>query len=81
MDLLKTFFDYGAENGMFDVTITNNNYPIDGFSYKTGDLRTMIPSAYYSFKLNTELIVKCKLITHSFLGLTDFAVINNSISI
>ncbi|CAD8107542.1 unnamed protein product [Paramecium sonneborni] len=81
MDLLKTYFDYGAENSMFDVRITNNNYPIDGFSYKTGDLRTMIPSAYYSFKLNTELIVECKLITHSFLGLTDQAVINNSISV
>ncbi|CAD8198285.1 unnamed protein product [Paramecium octaurelia] len=81
MDLLKSYFNYGAENGMFDVTITNNNFPIEGFSYKTGDLRTMIPSAYYSFKLNTELIVQCKLITHSFIGLTDLAVINNSISV
>jgi hypothetical protein len=31
----------------------------------------MIPSAYYSFKLNTDIVVDCKLITHSFLGLTD----------
>lgn len=55
MDLLKTYFDYGAENGMFDVILNNNNFPIEGFSYKTGDLRTMIPSAYYSFKLNTDI--------------------------
>lgn len=66
---------------MFDVTLNNNNFPIDGFSYKTGDLRTMIPSAYYSFKLNTDINVYCKLTAHSFLGLTDLAVVNNTISI
>lgn len=40
---------------MFDVILNDNNFPIEGFSYKTGDLRTMIPSAYYSFKLNTDI--------------------------
>lgn len=56
---------------MFDMILTNSNFPIEGFNYKTSDLRTMIPSAYYSFKLDTDIIVNCVLTSHVFLGLLD----------
>lgn len=59
MELIETYFNYAAENGMFNTILNSTIWPVSDFNYKTADLRKMIPTAYYSFKLNTDIEVDC----------------------
>lgn len=81
MELIETYFNYGAVNHMFDTILNNKLWPVSGFGYKTGDLRKMIPTAYYSFKLESDIHVFCTQQNYSFLGMTDKAMENNTISV
>lgn len=45
---------------MFNTMLNDTLWPVSGFNYKTADLRKMIPTAYYSFQLDTNICVDCK---------------------
>lgn len=80
MSLIKTYFLYGASNNFFNTIVNSTIWPVNFFSYKTSDLRTTIPTAYYSFKLATDININCLQTSYVFKGLTNKPEENNTIT-
>ena len=80
LDLINSVFEYGGKNRMFDAICNSTLWPMSNFDYKTGDLRILLPTAYYQFKLATGVGILCENNFYSYEGIVNENMISNQLS-
>lgn len=80
LDLINAVFEYGGKNKMFDTICNSTLWPMSNFNYKTGDLRILLPTAYYYYKLATGVDILCENYFYSYIGIENENMLLNQIS-
>jgi hypothetical protein len=79
-ELITAAFEFGGQNRMFDAVCNSTLWPLSFFRYTTGELRTMIPTAYYQFKLETNVQVKCSNNQYETAGVVGEGMLSNQLA-